>query len=197
MGQPALSTTFDNPLLSYPINTTETMLRQKRDQYETYFEETLTEFHPAIARVVSSYEVIKALQEELYQEISVALWKSLAKFDHQSSLKTYILSIAHKRAISHVAKYAKEPRKQAIDNVELEFNDCPSDQLAKSQRMNKLFVAMHRLPVFDRQLIALALEGVSYKNIAEILGITTNLVGVKLNRAKAKLKTLMASGELN
>ena len=145
--------------------------------------------------MVSSYEVIKALQEELYQEISVALWKSLAKFDRQSSLKTYILSIAHKRAISHVAKYAKEPRKQDIDQIELEHKDCPSDQLAKSQRMSKLLTALHQLPVFDRQLVALALEGISYKDIAEILGITTNLVGVKLNRAKAKLKTLMASGE--
>ena len=192
-----MSETIDNPLLSYPLNITETMSRQEKDQYESYFEETLTEFHPAIARVVSSYEVIKALQEELYQEISVALWKSLANFDHQSSLKTYILSIAHKRAISHVAKYAKEPRKQDIDNVELELvlKDCPSEQLAKSQRMNKLLAAMRRLPVFDRQLIALALEGISYKDIGEILGITTNLVGVKLNRSKAKLKTLMASGE--
>jgi len=194
-----LSTTIDNPLLNYslltnPLNTTENMSRKERDLYESYFEETLTEFHPAIARVVSSYEVIKALQEELYQEISVALWKSLAKFDHQSSLKTYILSIAHKRAISHVAKHAKEPRKQDINTVELVLKDCPSDQLAKYQRMNRLFSAMHKLPVFDRQLIALALEGISYKDIGEILGISTNLVGVKLNRARAKLKVLMASG---
>ena len=190
-----MSTTIDNTLMSYPSYTIKKMSREERNQYELYFEETLTEFHPAIARVVSSYEVIKALQEELYQEISVALWKSLSRFDHQSSLKTYVLSIAHKRAISHVAKHAKEPRKQDVDKVELVFKNCPSDQLVKSQRMSKLLSAMHQLPVFERQLIALALEGLSYKDIGKILGITTNLVGVKLNRSKIKLKTLIASGE--
>lgn len=168
----------------------------KKKAYEKYFEETLECHNAAISRVVSSYEMIKALQEELYQEISVALWKGLAKFDHKSSLKTYVLSIAHKRAISHVAKYAREPRSSDINEIELPIDHCPSEQLAQSQRMNKLIFALCQLPMPERQLVTLALEGVSYKDIAEILGITTNLVGVKLNRAKTKLKNLMTSSEL-
>ena len=161
--------------------------------YEKQFEETLNRYDAAISRVVSSYEIIKALQEELYQEISVALWKALAKFDNKSSLKTYVLSIAHKRAITHVAKYAREPRSTELNEFEIPTHNCPSNQLAKSQRMNKLLFALRQLPMAERQLVTLALEGVSYKDIAEILGITTNLVGVKLNRAKTKLTSLMAS----
>jgi len=164
-------------------------------EYETYFEQVLSDYHPAIARVVSSYEVIKSLQEELYQEISVAIWKSLSKFDNQSSLKTYILSIAHKRSISHVAKYAREPRKVDIENIEFSTESCPSVSVSNTQKQNKLILAIRQLPMLERQLVALSLEGVSYADIAEILGITTNLVGVKLLRAKAKLKTLINSGE--
>ncbi len=171
------------------------MSRHTKQSYEIYFEETLTEFHGAIARVISSYEMIKALQEELYQEISVALWKALSKFDHQSSLKTYVLSIAHKRAISHVAKYAREPRTTDISNFEFDGFDCPAENMALSQRMTRLLNALARLTIIDRQLVTLALEGVSYKEIAEILGISTNLVGVKLNRAKNKLKIFMAEDE--
>lgn len=168
------------------------MSATKKNNYEKYFEETLCQYQPAISRVVSSYEMIKALQEELYQEISVALWKALTKFDNQSSLKTYVLSIAHKRAISHVAKYAREPRSTQLNEFELPIDNCPSDQLEKQQRMNKLLFGLQQLSMLDRQLVTLALEGVSYKDIAQILGMTTNLVGVKLNRAKAKLKSLMA-----
>ena len=168
-----------------------------KQDYEVYFRETLSEYGGAIARVVSSYEMIRALQEELYQEISIALWKALAKFDNQSSLKTYILSIAHKRAISHVAKYAKEPRTSDIDNFELHGEDSPAEKIQQTQTMNRLLHAVTQLCLMDRQLVTLALEGVSYKEIADILGVTTNLVGVKLNRAKSKLKALMVVGEMN
>lgn len=169
------------------------MMTEDKRVYEEFFEGALTEHNPAILRVVSSYENIKSLQEELYQEISVALWKSLAKFDNKSSLKTYILSIAHKRAISHVAKYAKEPRSQEVNELDLPRSDCPSEQLANQQRVNKLVRALKQMTLVERQLVTLALEGVSYIDIAEILGMTTNLVGVKLNRAKTKLKTLIQS----
>jgi len=176
-----------------PLTNNDLLDSMNKKAYEKHFEQTLEQHNAAISRVVSSYEMIKALQEELYQEISVALWKALAKFDQKSSLKTYVLSIAHKRAISHVAKYAREPRTSDICEFELPSDNCPSEQLAQSQRMNKLLFALHQLPMLERQLVTLALEGVSYKEIAEILGITTNLVGVKLNRAKTKLKSLIAA----
>ncbi len=164
----------------------------KSADYEQFFEETLNEYQGAISRVITSYERIKALQEELYQEISVALWKALAKFDNQSSLKTYVLSIAHKRSITHVAKHAREPRTLDVSELEISSDGCPSEHFDQSQRMSRLLNAMHQLPMVEKQLVSLALEGTAYKDIAEILGITTNLVGVKLNRAKVKLKSLMA-----
>jgi len=188
----AISITENSYLL---LVTDENSSSMHKKEYEKYFEETLEKYNSAIARVVSSYERIKALQEELYQEISVALWKALAKFDHKSSLKTYVLSIAHKRAISHVAKYAREPRSSDVEDLALPDKDCPIQQFEKSQRMNRLLFALREMPMLERQLVTLALEGVSYKDIAEILGITSNLVGVKLNRAKSKLKSLMISAE--
>lgn len=167
--------------------------KTKSTDYEQFFEDTLNEYEGSISRVIASYERIKALQEELYQEISVALWKALAKFDNQSSLKTYVLSIAHKRSITHVAKHAREPRTTDVSELEIPSDHCPSEQLDQSQRMDRLLNAMHQLPMVEKQLVSLALEGTSYKDIAVILGMTTNLVGVKLNRAKGKLKSLMAN----
>ena len=163
-----------------------------RVAYNQFFETTLNQHHSLIARVVSSYERNRSLQEELYQEISVALWKAMAKFDNQSSLKTYILSIAHKRAVSHVAKHVKEPNSIEIESVELIGGECPSQAMSQSQRMQQLMAAIYQLPLADRQLVTLALEGLSYQEIADILGITVSNVGVKLNRAKSKLNQFLS-----
>ncbi len=172
------------------------MTSQQRENYDQYFESVLSEYHPMIARVVSTYEFKLPLQEELYQEISVALWKALAKFDEKSSLKTYLLSIAHKRAVSHVAKYAKEPSSTELVEQELpSANDCPSESLKSNQQMNQLMQVLRRFPMIDRQLVTLALEGVSYKGISEILGISVTNVGAKLNRAKAKLSKALVETE--
>ncbi|MGX5173134.1 RNA polymerase sigma factor [Aliikangiella sp. IMCC44653] len=169
----------------------------KRREQELLFEETLNQYHPMISRVVSSYERNKALQEELYQEISMALWKALAQFNQQSALKTYVLSICHKRAVSHVAKYAKEPFQVEIEDFDFVGEDCPSEKMSKNQKMQKLVRAIHCLGMSDRQLVTLSLEGLSYKETAEILGISVSNVGAKLNRAKQKLNQILSQGESN
>lgn len=169
------------------------MLSSERQAYNLFFEETLTEYHPMISRLIATYENIPALQQELYQEISVALWKALAQFDNQSSIKTYLLSIAHKRAVSHVAKHVKEPRKVAVEESHLGFGNCPSENISKNQKMNRLMTALHDFPLVDRQLVTLALEGVSYKDIAEILGLSVTNIGAKLTRAKSRLNLILSS----
>ncbi len=171
------------------------MGQHKREEYERFFEKTLTEYHPMIARTISTYERIPALQEELYQEISVALWKAIERFDNQSSLKTYILSIAHKRAISHVARYVKEPLSVEIEESHLNKDGCPSDAISSEQKMTQLMAALYLLSMSDRQLVTLALEGLSYKDISAILGISVTNVGAKLSRAKSKLNKILTTAK--
>jgi RNA polymerase sigma-70 factor (ECF subfamily) len=158
------------------------------NEHERLFNEVWHAHRAAIARVVQSYEAIPALQEELQQDIAFAIWRSLPRFNHQSSLKTYLLSIAHNRAISHVAKHAKEARTMSSDDVVLSGNDCPATNLEDRRQQNRLILGMQKLPIAQRQIVSLALEGLSYEEIAEILGITVNNVGVRLNRAKKALK---------
>lgn len=158
---------------------------------EQLFNDAWQSYKPAIARVVQSYEAIPALQEELQQDIAFAVWRSLPRFNHQSSLKTYILSIAHNRAISHVAKYAREARTTSSDDVVLKGDGCPSSELEQSRKQIKLISGLQQLPIAQRQILSLALEGLSYDEISEIMGITINNVGVRLNRAKKALKIVV------
>ncbi len=158
------------------------------NEQERLFNEAWNQHKGAIARVVQSYEAIPALQEELQQDIAFAVWRSLPRFNHQSSLKTYILSIAHNRSISHVAKYVREGKSTSSDDVVLTSTHCPANELENLRQENRLMRGMHQLPVAQRQIVGLALEGLSYEEISEILGITVNNVGVRLNRAKKALK---------
>ena len=165
--------------------------QQNMSEQERLFNEAWQAYKPAIARVVQSYEAIPALQEELQQDIAFAVWRSLPRFNHQSALKTYILSIAHNRAISHVAKHVREGKTTSSDDVVLTGDTCPSGRIEADRKQTRLMAGMQQLPIAQRQILALALEGLSYDEIAEILGITINNVGVRLNRAKKALKDVV------
>jgi RNA polymerase sigma-70 factor (ECF subfamily) len=67
----------------------------------------------------------------------------------------------------------------------------PESDLAQRQRAGKLRQAVHRLPVAYRQVIMLTLEGLGYKEISEVLGISESNVGVRLNRARQLLHDLL------
>lgn len=56
--------------------------------------------------------------------------------------------------------------------------------------LDKLYAAIHALPMFDRALVLLALDGLTYREIAEITGLTENHVGVSLTRARQRLAEL-------
>ena len=71
------------------------------------FEDVFAQYGALLGRVANSYEANEAMQQELLQEIAIAVWQGLSRFKGDSSVKTYILKIAHNRAVSHVAKQVK------------------------------------------------------------------------------------------
>ena len=71
------------------------------NQDETYAK-VATEFGPSMARLAAAYEADPARQEDLLQDIHLALWRSFASFAHQCSLRTWVYRVAHNTAASHV-----------------------------------------------------------------------------------------------
>jgi RNA polymerase sigma factor (sigma-70 family) len=67
----------------------------------------------------------------------------------------------------------------------------PESSLAQRQRADKLRQAVHRLPVAYRQVITLTLEGLGYREISAVLGISESNVGARLNRARQQLQELL------
>lgn len=156
----------------------------------TDFNAIVSEYGPLLSRVASSYEANQHLQQELLQEISLAVWQSLKAFKGESSLKTYILRVAHNKAVTHVAYHAKQPFNESyceIENPQPNNSGSPENQLAQQSDVAKLLKAVRKLPVQSRQIVTMSMEGLGYQDIADVCGISSVNVGVILNRAKKSL----------
>ena len=145
-------------------------------------------FHPQLWRAVSGYELNPALREELYQEVLLALWESLPRLREPDRLRFFALRIAHNLGASHARTAARRPVSVSFDerSLDMRTEDHPDD--AEAARREWLFQSLATLPLNLRQVLMLQLEGFDYAEIAELLGISAENVGVRLHRARAQLK---------
>ncbi len=140
-----------------------------------------------IYKVCKMYRDSHEDQEDLFQEIVLQLWKAFPNFRKESKASTWMYRIGLNTAITAF-------RKKSID---LAFNSSlPETPFGykndeSSENEERMFEAFRMLNTTERALIALFLEDYSHKEIADIMGITENNVGVKISRIKDKLKRIL------
>jgi RNA polymerase sigma factor (sigma-70 family) len=154
--------------------------------------DVLRTYEPALRRLAASYERDPALREDLVQEMLFALFRALPGWRRECSERTFVYRVAHNRAISHLAH-----RRPPIDDLERAASvpdpaPLPEELAAATQQHEALLAALRQLPVAQRQLLTMALEGLTPREVAEVLGITENNVAVRLTRARAALRELLA-----
>ena len=86
---------------------------------ESQYSELWAEFGGSLARLVQSYEALPQAQEDLLQEIRLAIWMALPKFRGDSSLKTFVFRIAHNRSLTHVWHRRQASIVEPLDGVEI------------------------------------------------------------------------------
>ena len=155
--------------------------------HEVHFEAVMVEYDGALWRLACAYEKDAFLRNDLVQEIRLALWRALPSFRGQSSERTFIYRIAHNRALTHVAKRHPE---QLDMEMALELPDTspdPEDIVLQRWQRSELHARIASLPLTLRQVVTLALEGLSNMDISQVLGISEGNVAVRLTRAKKQL----------
>ena len=156
------------------------------------FEECLRAHGPAIWRVVASYAPEGPERDDLAQEVLLAVWTALPRFRGDSSPKTFLLRIAHNRCLSHAWQRARRPASSTVDLVQIaDPRPALDEQVAARQRAERLLGHLRTLPLGQRQVLTLALEGLSHAEIAEVVGITPENVAVRLGRAREALRRSM------
>ncbi|MDT3405176.1 RNA polymerase sigma factor [Mucilaginibacter terrae] len=129
-------------------------------------------------------------KQDLFQEITLQLWKAFPAFRQQAQQSTWMYRVALNTAISNFRKENRRPRLNPLSELDFSIpDDYPPNQ--KNEQLNELMQAIAKLNAVEKAIIMLYLEEKSYDEIADITGITKNNVGVKLNRIKLKLETLL------
>ena len=158
------------------------------------FEQIVADYGGLISRIAVSYEADPTLREDLTQQIFLAVWQALPSYRADASLKTFVARIAQNRAISFVAKQVRQgPVAELPERLVAEAPN-PEESAIEASERRRLIEATRQLPLPQRQVIVLILEGFSYPEIAEMLDIAPNALSLRLTRAKAALKKILEQG---
>lgn len=140
-----------------------------------------------ICRLYTSNEVE---HEDLFQEISIQLWRSYTRFEGKSKFSTWMYRVGLNTAITLYRKEKKRLNTQPLnDQITLlqqeEYNSSADEQL------QWLYDKINHFTEIDKALVLLYLENKRYDEIAETLGISAGNARVKMNRIKERLKKML------
>ena len=152
---------------------------------EREFEKLVKEHKNTIYTVCFMFSKDSEEVNDLFQEVLINLWNGLPSFKGQSSIGTWIWRISLNTCISCERKKKKNPTIPLTMDV-----DFFEDKDAEAQQVRMLYDRVHRLKPFDRAIVLLWLEGISYDEIAAIVGITPSNVATRLFRIREQLKQM-------
>ncbi|MDE6638224.1 MAG: sigma-70 family RNA polymerase sigma factor [Muribaculaceae bacterium] len=148
------------------------------------FERLVMEHKSTIYSVCYMFTETKTEADDLFQEVLISLWQGKDSYRGDSSLRSWVYRVSMNTCISY-------KRKKRVKTVPLEFSaDSMTPYSPSSKQARLLHERISKLEPFDRAIVLLWLEDMSYDEIAAIVGISPKAVGVRLVRIKDKLKTL-------
>ncbi len=159
---------------------------------EELFKKIIAENSDRITRICKYYNPNSEDQKDMYQEILINIWKSLDKFRGDSAISTWLYRVAVNTSLNYTGKAFKH-MKLMVDVGHKNLNLVVDDEeykhkLQQEECFNRLQTELNVLSVIDKTLISLVLEGLSMKEISNIMGITEPNVKVKLHRIKNDLQ---------
>jgi RNA polymerase sigma-70 factor, ECF subfamily len=164
------------------------------DNLESLFKCWLSDHGGAVLKVARAYTLTTEDCQDLVQEILLQVWRSLPQFQGRASPSTWLYRVALNTALGW---HRKERRRRVRQQPILEIEDLSVAELDSAQQafqrdlVDRLYAAIRQLPKTEAALVLLYLEDLSYRQMAEVLGISESNVGAKLNRAKKALGKLM------
>lgn len=170
-------------------------MRVGNADHRTAYEDLLRRYLPALRRLAWSYARSEAAREDLLQEIALGLWTALPRFRGDSSERTWLYRVAHNTAISFVAGQNRRAKRETAEPPDIPSASAgPESTAIEEQQRARLRAAVEELPLTDRQIVVLHLEGLSAAEIEDVTGLSAGNVATRLTRARQKL-TARVRGE--
>lgn len=151
------------------------------------FEQWLEEYKGILFKIVRVYGHDTDQQDDLFQEVVIQVWRSVPKFRDESAAATWVYRVALNTAIKWTTRERKiEEQKQSED---LKEHMLSEKETFKDERVTWLYEEINKLDEIDRSLALLLLDGFSYKEMADMIGISSSNIGVRIHRIKKHLIT--------
>jgi RNA polymerase sigma-70 factor, ECF subfamily len=145
-----------------------------------------------LLKICRVYAWERADRDDLYQEMLFQIWRALPNLREEAHADTWLYRIALNTAITFVRKDKSLRSRFVPDNEAHDHPDEKRDPNAEAdERFTQLTQAIAQLNATEKAVVTLFLEDLSYEQMAAVLGVTENNIGVMLHRAKKKLSTLM------
>lgn len=159
-------------------------------ELKSNFIQLLDEHQNIIHKICRIYTNNIVDHEDLFQEISIQLWKSFPQYRGESKFTTWAYRVALNTAIS---LYRKTQKNISISDIDLSFVHIPQNEYddETEEQLKLMYKAIYTFSNVDKALVFMYLEDKSYSEIAETLGISEVNVRVKINRIKSKLKKIL------
>ena len=154
-----------------------------KNTQEHIFKQWISEFKPLLFKIVRVYADNLEDENDLFQEMVIQIWKSVLNFKEQSSVHTWIYRVALNTSIKWSTRNKSQHHIELTEDILLL---SPTEQ--ENANLEWLYNEISKLDTVDKSLTLLMLDGFSYKEMANILGISTSNVGVKINRIKTHLQ---------
>jgi RNA polymerase sigma-70 factor (ECF subfamily) len=160
------------------------------DNLEQSFVSQLQANQNIIHKICRLYTYGEDAHKDLFQEITIQLWKAYPKFRGESKFTTWAYRVALNTAITIFRKNSKiqitdDYEKHSFFIAQEEYNNEEEEQL------KLMYQAIHQLNDIEKALIFMYLEDKDYQEISETLGISEVNARVKMNRIKTKLKKIL------
>jgi RNA polymerase sigma factor (sigma-70 family) len=151
--------------------------------------------HGAIVHHVTNGFAMGDDRNDLLQEVLLAVWKSIPAFRGQARATTFLYRVCHNAALLWIR--TEKNYRRRVDRFSAFSADefAPNPDSLTDERLAKLYAAIHELKPLDRSLMLLLLDGLSYREMAEVLGLSESNVGVKINRIKTQLSRTLKGNE--
>lgn len=143
-----------------------------------------------VHKVCRIYTNNQDAHNDLFQEISIQLWKAYPKFRGEAKFSTWMYRVALNTAITLYRKSKRSIKTQDFDSVLYKIKSSDYDDTEEEQ-LKLMYKAIHQLSDIEKALMFLYLEDKNYKEISETMGITEVNARVKMNRVKNKLRKIL------
>ena len=147
------------------------------------FQEWLAKHKALMFKIVRAYAFTPMDRDDLFQEVAIQAWRSIPAFRKESAVTTWLYRVSLNTAMSWSKKEKRKGQTESIDSKQ----HILTEDAEPDERLTWLYDEISRLDEIDRSIALLLLDGLSYEEMAAILGITQSNVGVKIHRIKKQL----------